>query len=75
MEPSDIDYIEIPGVDHSDVDNIDIPGVDVDIQESQVIDIFDPGIPTTDPAPTEPVLLHQVAEVVETILSVQQVET
>ena len=48
VDPSDVDYIDIPGVDSSDVDNIEIPGVDVDIQEPQVIDIVIPDIPPTD---------------------------
>ena len=56
-----------------DVDNIEIPGVDVDIQEPQVIDIVDPGIPPTDPAPIEPAPLHQLTVVVEPIPAMQQV--
>ena len=53
VDPSEIDHINIPGVDASyiDIDNIDIPGVDVYIQEPQVIEIVDPDIPLTDPAP------------------------
>ena len=51
MDPSNINHIEITGVDLSDVDNIEIPGVDVDILEPQVIDIFNPIIPPTNPVP------------------------
>ena len=58
MDPSNVNHIDIPGVDPSDVDNINIVGVDVDIQELQVIEIFDSNIPTTDPVPIEPAPVH-----------------
>ena len=53
VDTSNAKHIKIPGVDESDIDvkNIEIPGVDVDIQEPQVIEIIDPKIPPTDPAP------------------------
>ena len=57
----DADHIEIPGVDSLDVDNIEIPGVNMDIQEPQVIGVFHPGIPPTDPAYIELAPVHQVA--------------
>ena len=58
--PSEINHIKIPGVDASDidVDNIEIPRVDVAIQETQVIEIFDPNITPTYPAPIEPAPVH-----------------
>ena len=76
VDPYDVDHIEIPGVDASDidVDNIKIQGVDVDIQEPQVIEIFDPYIPLTNPAPIEPSPVHQVAAAVEPMPSLQQVD-
>ena len=58
---SDVDHINIAGVDPSEVENIEIPGGDVYIQEPQVIEIFDPDIPPTDPAPIELAALNQVA--------------
>ena len=63
VDTSNADHIKIPGVDASDidVDNIDIPGVDVSIQYPQVIEIVDPNITPTDPAPIEPAPVHQVA--------------
>ena len=48
-----------------DVENIEIPGADVDIQETQVIEIIDPGIPPTDPDPIEPETVHQEDVAVE----------
>ena len=75
VDPSGVDHIETPELDPSDIDNIEIPGVDVDIQEPQVIDIVDPGIPPTDPAPIEPAPVHQVAVSVEPMLAIQQVDT
>ena len=76
VNQSDVDYIEILGVDASDidVDNIYIPGVDMDIQEPQVIEIVDPVIPPTDPVPIEPELVHQVAAAIEPIPDIHQVE-
>ena len=74
MDLSDVDHIDIPGVDPSDVDNIDIPEVDVDIQEPQVIEIVDPGIPLNDPAPIEPAPVYQVAAAVAPMLVIQQVD-
>ena len=74
MDPSDFEHIEIPGVYPSDVTNIDIPGVDVDIQGLQVIEIVDPKIPPTDPAPIEPALVNQVSVAVEPMSDMQQVE-
>ena len=71
--PSNVDRIDIPGVGTSDVDNIEIPGVDVDIQEPQFIEIVDPDIPPTNPAPIEPAPVKQVAVSVEPVLSIQQV--
>ena len=75
MDTSNADHIEISGVDASDidVDNIEIPGVDVDIQEPQVIDIIDPGIPPTDPDPIEPATVHQADAALEPMPSIQQV--
>ena len=57
-----------------DVDNIKIPGVDVDIQYPQVIEILDPNIPPTDPAPIEPATVHQADAAVEPMPAIQQVE-
>ena len=76
VDPSDVDHIKIPGVDalYIDIDNIEIPGVDVDIQEPQVIEIVDPGIPQTDSATIEPALVHQLAVEVEPMPSIQQVD-
>ena len=61
-------------MDPSDVDNTNISGVDVDIQEPQVIGIFDPKIPLTDSAPIEPVPVHQLAAAVEPMPTIQQAE-
>ena len=73
VDPSDVDHIEISGVDASDIDvkNIKIPGVDVDIQEPQVIEIVDPDIPPTYPAPIEPAPVHQVAAALEPMKAIQ----
>ena len=57
-----------------DIDNINILGVDVDIQEPQVIEIINPGIPPTKPAPIEPAPLHQVAAAVEPMPAIHQVD-
>ena len=75
VEPSEANHIDITGVDASyiDVDNIDIPGLDVDIQDTQVINIIDPNIPPTKPAPIEPATLHQSNMAVETMPAIQQV--
>ena len=48
--------------------------MDVDIQEPQVIEIVDPGIPQTDSATIEPALVHQLAVEVEPMPSIQQVD-
>ena len=74
MNPYNVDHIEIPGVDTSDVDNIEIPGVDVKIQEPHVIEIVDPNIPPTNPAPIEPERVHQADASPETMPDIQQVE-
>ena len=58
----------------SDVDNIEIPGVDVDIQEPQVIEIVDTDIPPTDPASIYLAPVHQEDAAVEPIPAIQQVE-
>ena len=76
MGPSEIDPIEIPGLDALDIDvyNIYIPRVDVDIQEPQVIEIVDPDIPPTEPSSIEQVPAHQVAAALETVPVIQQVD-
>ena len=76
VDPSDVNYTEILGVDASDIDinNIKIPGVDVDIQEPQVIEIVDPEIPPTEPTSIEPAPVHQVATKVYLIPYIQQVD-
>ena len=77
VDTSNVDHIDIPGVDASDieVDNIEIPGVDVDIQETQVIGIIDPYITPTEPDPIEPATMHQADAAVEPMPAIQQVET
>ena len=76
MDTSNVDHIEIPGVDSSDigVENIEILGVDVDIQEPQVIEIVDPDIPPTDPDPIEPATVHQADASVEPMLAIHHVD-
>ena len=58
----------------SDVDNIEILGVDVDIQETRIIEIADPDIPPTDIEPIKTAPAHQVAFSVAPMPSIQQVE-
>ena len=48
--------------------------MDVDIQEPQVIEIVDPNITPTDPAPIEPAPVYQVDAALEPMPAIQQVE-
>ena len=76
VDTSNDDHIEIPVVDSSyiDVENIEIPGVDAEIQEPQVIEIIDPGIPLTNPDPIEPETVHRADAEVEPMPAIQQVD-
>ena len=44
------------------------------MQEPQVIEIIDPNIPLTNPAPIEPATVHQADAAVEPMPAIQQVE-
>ena len=76
VDPSDANHIKIPGMDASDIDvvNIEIPGVDVYIQDQQVIEIIDPDIPPTDPAPIKPATVYQKDAALELMPAIQQLE-